>query len=332
MKHLLVTWILILATTRVAAAELVNPKTYLGLRGRQTAITTAENVTRDPGAYVGSVFEVRASLLGLANQGEFTSLIVKPDSGGSLIIQAREPVDDSPGARIVCLVQVGPGCSCSLTDLTMVCWTYESELLATEAALKSATRPSEPRKSYEPVSRHAVRRESSGPTASSETEQLVAIYANAVKGFNKKLSKTQAETIARSILGFGSKYSVDPRLVCAVILAESSFRIEATSHAGAQGLGQLMPATAASLGVSNPYDPVENVYGSIRYIRGMLDRMSGNKSWDELTWNDLALALAAYNAGPGAVKKHGGIPPYKETQNYVRKVTSIYRKLCGTGQ
>jgi len=97
-------------------------------------------------------------------------------------------------------------------------------------------------------------------------------------------------------------------------------------------LGQLMPATAASLGVSNPYDPVENVYGSIRYIRGMLDRMSGNKSWDELTWNDLALALAAYNAGPGAVKKHGGIPPYKETQNYVRKVTSIYKKLCGTGQ
>ncbi|MDH7603171.1 MAG: lytic transglycosylase domain-containing protein, partial [Armatimonadota bacterium] len=65
------------------------------------------------------------------------------------------------------------------------------------------------------------------------------------------------------------------------------------------------------------------------YIRGMLDRMSGGKKWNELSWGELALALAAYNAGPGAVKKHGGIPPYRETRNYVRKVISIYRQLCG---
>jgi soluble lytic murein transglycosylase-like protein len=90
-----------------------------------------------------------------------------------------------------------------------------------------------------------------------------------------------------------------------------------------------MPSTAAGLGVNDSYDPVQNIYGSVRYVKGMLDRMSGNKKWNELTWYDLSLALAAYNAGPGAVKKHGGVPPYKETQNYVRRVTSIYKQLCG---
>lgn len=158
---------------------------------------------------------------------------------------------------------------------------------------------------------------------------MLRIYTNAVKQFNKKLTNSQAETIAKSILAFSYKYEVDARLVCAVILAESNFKVNATSSAGACGLGQLMPGTAAGLGVNNPYDPVENIYGSTRYIRSMLDRMCGGKEWNQLTWNDLALALAAYNAGPGAVKKHGGIPPYKETQNYVRKVTSIYKQLCG---
>jgi len=162
-------------------------------------------------------------------------------------------------------------------------------------------------------------------------EELIRAYRNAVKTFNHNLSDGQADAIARSIVAFSMRYGVDARLVCAVILAESNFRIGATSWCGAQGLGQLMPSTAAGLGVNNAYDPVENVYGSVRYIKGMLDRMSGNKPWHELTWNDLALALAAYNAGPGAVKKHGGIPPYKETQNYVRKVTSIYKRLCGAG-
>ena len=90
-----------------------------------------------------------------------------------------------------------------------------------------------------------------------------------------------------------------------------------------------MPSTAAGLGVNNAYDPVENIYGSVRYIRSMLDRVATGKEWSELSWYDLALALASYNAGPGAVKKYGGIPPYNETQNYVTKVTSIYKQICG---
>jgi soluble lytic murein transglycosylase-like protein len=108
---------------------------------------------------------------------------------------------------------------------------------------------------------------------------------------------------------------IDPRLLAAVVQTESAFRPDARSHAGAIGLGQLMPATARSLGV-DPHDPQQNLDGAARYLRAQLDRFGSTE-----------LALAAYNAGPGRVAQAGGIPRITETQQYVRKVTAAYQHL-----
>lgn len=113
------------------------------------------------------------------------------------------------------------------------------------------------------------------------------------------------------------RYGLDPKLVRAVIYVESNENPSAVSHKGAQGLMQLMPETARDLGVEDPMRPRDNVRGGVAYLAKMLDRYGGN----------VRLALAAYNAGPGAVDKYGGIPPYPETQRYVKKVLDVFSKV-----
>lgn len=120
-----------------------------------------------------------------------------------------------------------------------------------------------------------------------------------------------------SLIGTNAnQYGVDPALIKAIVANESGFDANATSKTGAQGLMQLEPETAASLGVDNAYDPAQNISGGTRYIRSLLERFNG----------DVRLAVAAYNAGPGAVEKYGGVPPYAETQAYVRNVLGDYAK------
>lgn len=148
----------------------------------------------------------------------------------------------------------------------------------------------------------------------------IEIPASAVRGFvpDEVVEEvTREEGDLRSLaVAAAERHGLDPELVLAVVGVESAFRPEAVSPKGAQGLMQLMPRTAASLGVEDAFDPAENLDGGVRHLGSLLARYGG----------DVERALAAYNAGEGAVARHGGIPPFAETREYVKRVLDRYER------
>ncbi|HWO77517.1 MAG TPA: lytic transglycosylase domain-containing protein [Bacillus sp. (in: firmicutes)] len=150
--------------------------------------------------------------------------------------------------------------------------------------------------------------------AESVINNLNQIHSNA----SVPVSSTHGNETIQSIIELAAdQYNVPSQLIQAVIQHESNYDPSATSRAGAKGLMQLMPQTAKSLGVTDIYDPMQNILGGTKYLKSMIDKYDGN----------IQLALAAYNAGPGNVDRYNGIPPFTETQNYVNKVWTTYTKL-----
>lgn len=161
----------------------------------------------------------------------------------------------------------------------------------------------------------AMYRQLTGESMPSQLRSTGIVNSTAnVRAYAGKNTREQVEFYSPIIQEAAEAFGIDPNLVKAVISQESSGKSAAISSKGASGLMQLMPETAAEMGVSNIFNPKENIFGGTRYLKKMLDEFDG----------DVSLALAAYNAGPAAVKKYGGIPPYDETKNYVKRVKRFY--------
>lgn len=144
-------------------------------------------------------------------------------------------------------------------------------------------------------------------------------FANVMKTVQSRSGSSREVRISNAVAEASQKYNLPPALILGVIKQESGFKPCAESHCGAQGLMQLMPETAKDLGVRNSFDIEQNIDGGCKYLRQMLDQFGG----------DVKLALAAYNAGPGNVRKYDGIPPFEETQNYVKSILSHTQSFGG---
>ena len=159
---------------------------------------------------------------------------------------------------------------------------------------------------------HATEQAALNPqqTAGHKVEKKGPVEKLQRKTGSQSVALSDRQIIEQNIQKAAAKYNLQPELITAVIRAESNFEVNAVSTAGAQGLMQLMPATAKELGVENPFDIAQNIDGGTKYLRKMLDRFGGS----------VRKALAAYNAGPGTVMKYNGRVPYTETRQYVRRV------------
>jgi soluble lytic murein transglycosylase-like protein len=150
------------------------------------------------------------------------------------------------------------------------------------------------------------------------TPAAIAVYARVLRHINPQMPGWQSRDLARRVLVNAERWRIDANMLVAIVTVESQWHTHAVSPAGAIGLGQLMPGTAALLGV-NPRDPKQNLSGAARYLRGLMQRF-GTKHYN--------LVFAAYNAGPKAVSEYGGIPPYDETENYVVRVLATWARLA----
>jgi soluble lytic murein transglycosylase-like protein len=160
---------------------------------------------------------------------------------------------------------------------------------------------------------------SASPSIVPSNPAAVSAYARVLRKFNPQMPVWQSSKLAKHVLQNAVHWRIDANILVALVSVESSWRTHARSYAGAIGLGQLMPGTARSLHV-NPRDPYQNLQGSAHYLGGLLNKYRNSP-------HRYSLAFAAYNAGPRAVSEFGGIPPYYETQHYVVKVMTAWKRV-----
>ncbi len=268
----------------------------------------------------GRVLQISGIIQGLATTGESRSIMLQLVDNTTVVIESKgDRPEVQTGSRVRCLVKpVGPSVSSRL-DLVDITWDKTPIEVLAEAARGALKIPVKDRVEISRAASEIQRNQQVAnptPTRGGDSELVIK---RAIAHFNPRLSAAEIDAITESILTYSEKYEVHPYLVVAVVAAESHFNPNARSYKGAAGLGQLMPATAAAHGV-DPYDPIANLEVAIRIISRNLKEF--NNDWNK--------ALAAYNAGRGAVNRYDGVPPYRETRQYLWRIYEYYCWLNGT--
>jgi hypothetical protein len=307
----------------VGAASAQSLNDYLVLRkankiSKSSSIGSLDN-------FVGSkVLEIKCVVHGVMQFEDRTSIYVEyPDNRGEQVVDAKEIPSWLSGGpvEVRLLVKATRKEEFGAVQVDLIAAASSAEISAYEVAnapkvVKTAT--SGRKKGATVTSRGHSRGKIVGDP------KVVSIYASFIKNHNRRLTDDKAYEIAEAVIRWSLTYNIDARLVVAVLITESDFNPACLSNAGAMGLGQLMNDNCKEYGINNPYDTNQNLYGTVRQLREHLDRYPGADHNPQ----KLALALAAYNAGPGAVRKYGGVPPYRETQNYIKRIFTRYRQLC----
>jgi len=331
------------ATTTGASPYPEADRYYAAREGRRVVekVTFAQ-VQTNAARWKDALIEVRGVIHGCARRDDGGTFIISREEGDTFVIDAHQALPESTVdiARTVRVLARIPQDRASFGSLEMIAVSseYEAASLDYERAkrrvvARPTARPTSRRMAMRQAlsRREALRRGRQRQTMlASRGFDALGQYAAAVQWFNPRLTEAEAHRLAQSIIYYSVHHGLDARLIMAVIAVESNFNVNAVSRTGAMGLGQLMPGTANGLGVADPWSPEQNVEGAARLLRGHLSRFgNGSSSVQEPTWDQIRLALACYNAGAGAVRKYQGVPPYRETKNYIKKVGRLYYQMCG---
>lgn len=323
--------LLLIVAGSACAQDLQN---YLRIR-KANGIIEAVGVAALETAVGTRIFEVEGAVKGAIRVGDKITLSLERTDGDTIDIDAKNLPDWALGSDVLARLIVKASRSPADDELhaTLIAIAREEDIepieekLVAAAARAASTRTQRPASSSSRAGakRYAVAGRPSAKVWIVPSDKATPYYAAYVHHHNPNLSVDESYRIAKGIIGFGKKYGVDARLIVAMVICESDFHPHEVSNKGAMGLGQLMPETVQDYGITDPFDSIQNLYGTVREIRGHIDKYRA-ETGDE--FESLVLGLAAYNAGEGAVRRHGGVPPYKETQAYVRKVISLYARLA----
>jgi len=264
----------------------------------------------------GRALQLSGVIKGVFASGDHRTIILELVDGATVHLDCvGDPDEAHARSRVRCLVKPTEISSTAPLQLVDITWDKTPlEVLQESARAALKIPPKDPAE----IARSAAELRREHPMPSRGGNPTI-ICKRAIAYLNPTLSAQEVNMIADSIISYSTKYGVDPYLVVAVIAAESRFNPKARSYKGAMGLGQLMPATAAAHNV-DAYDPVANLNVAVRIISRNLQKYNG----------DINKALAAYNAGVGAVKRYGGVPPYRETRDYLWRIYEYWCWLNGT--